>query len=214
MRSRGHIGGASTFLLRGSLYGAGQRFCCTDGAMVSIRQVRTISSFKKLHPDPPVDHDEHLMLEALKAMRQGFDHAAGFRPFGAVVAKDGVVIGKGINTCVLQCDPTAHAEVNAIRKAALQLVSTDLSGCILYASAQPCPMCRAAAFHAGTETVIYASMWSDYQDLFPDQACYNTVTLNPDPSLRLSKIHRRDTIKLWNDYRDQGANNHKEDSNS
>ena len=166
-----------------------------------------------MKPDFIADSSDRLMLEALKAMEQGFDQAAGFKPFGAVVAKDGVVIASGINTCELDHDPTAHAEVNAIRSAARQLERIDLSGCILYASAQPCPMCRAAAFHAGIQTIIYASLWSDYQDLFPDQACHDTVSQTPDPSLRLSAVHHAMTIKLWNDYRTQRTNTYKKDSN-
>jgi len=74
--------------------------------------------------------DDHLMREAFDAMREGFDHAAGLRPFGAVVARAGVVIAKATNTCGRDCDPTAHAEINAIRmaKASLPLFGTDWDG--------------------------------------------------------------------------------------
>ena len=142
-----------------------------------------------------------LMLEALKAMERGFDQQAGYKPFGAAVARDGVLIAAGLNTCIRDADPTAHAEVNAIRAAAKVLNTTDLSGCVLYASAQPCPMCRAAAFHAGITSIFYASTWSDYQDLFPDQACHEALSLEPDPAAQLSEAHHAETLKLWAHYR-------------
>lgn len=160
-----------------------------------------------------IDSADGPMALAIQAMTQGFDRHAGFKPFGAVVAKDGVVIAKGLNTCIRDRDPTAHAEVNAIRAAALHLNTPDLSGCVLYASAQPCPMCRAAAFHAGMTTIFYASTWADYQDLFPDQACHEALSQTPDPAAQLSTQHHADTIKLWNQYRqnnqqDQGESLH------
>ena len=148
-----------------------------------------------------MDLVDGLMDGALKAMEKGFDHTAGLKPFGAVVAKDDNVIATGINSCLRDRDPTAHAEINAIRAAAQQLKSTDLSGCVLYASAQPCPMCRAAAFHAGITSILYASTWADYQDLFPDQACQDALSLTPDPVAELSAPHHAATINLWKQYR-------------
>lgn len=144
-----------------------------------------------------------LMDQALDGMHQGFDHAAGLKPFGAVVARAGVVIARGVNTCVRDCDPTAHAEINAIRSAAQILGSHTLSGCTLVASAQPCPMCRAAAFHAGIDTIVYASTWTDYQDLFPDRACYEQIIAQPDQAAQLSMQHRAEALRLWDDYRQQ-----------
>ena len=141
------------------------------------------------------------MAIALEAMEQGFDGEAGFKPFGAAIVKDGTVISRAINTCVRDNDPTAHAEVSAIRDAAKKLKSPSLNGCILYASAQPCPMCRAAAFHAGIETIFYASAWADYQDLFPDQACHEALSQNPDPVAQLSTAHHAMTQQLWNAFR-------------
>lgn len=150
------------------------------------------------------------MALALKAMSEGFDRHAGFKPFGAVVAKDGEVIAKGLNTCIRDRDPTAHAEVNAIRAAAQHLNTPDLSGCVLYASAQPCPMCRAAAFHAGIASIFYASTWADYQDLFPDQACHEALSQTPDPAAQLSTRHHAGTIRLWSQYRQSRQQDHGE----
>jgi tRNA(Arg) A34 adenosine deaminase TadA len=153
--------------------------------------------------DQPVEAPflDALVREALDGMREGFDQAAGLRPFGAVLAKDGVVIAKASNSCVRDTDPTAHAEVNVIRMGARTLNRLDLSDCVLVASAQPCPMCRAAAFHAGIQTIVYVSSWSDYRDLFPDHACFEAMATDPDPSSRLSPLHRPEALAVWQAYR-------------
>ena len=148
------------------------------------------------------------MREAFDAMRTGFDHGAGLRPFGAVVARAGVVIAKATNTCGRDCDPTAHAEINAIRMAARSRNSLDLSDCVLVASAQPCPMCRAAAFHAGIRTIAYASCWSDYRDLFADQACFEELRADPDPRSWLSTHHHAAALSIWQDYRQSLLDHH------
>ena len=76
-------------------------------------------------------------------------------PFGAAIVKEGKVIAKAHNTVIKDSDPTAHAEVNAIRAAGRKLKSHDLSGCVLAASSEPCPMCLAAAYWAGIAEVHF-----------------------------------------------------------
>ena len=78
-------------------------------------------------------------------------------PFGAVIVKDGKVVAEGSNTVTVDNDPTAHAEVNAIRRACAVLGTFDLSGCELYASCEPCPMCLAACYWAHISRVYYAA---------------------------------------------------------
>lgn len=80
----------------------------------------------------------------------------GGRPFGAVVVKDGKVIAEGVNEIMETHDPTAHAELLAIRAASRQLGSASLAGCSVFASGHPCPMCMAAMRLAGVEAVTYA----------------------------------------------------------
>lgn len=82
--------------------------------------------------------------------------ARGGRPFGAVVVKDGEIIASGVNEILSTNDPTAHAELSAIRVASRALGSPDLSGCSVYASGHPCPMCMAAMRMAGIHEVAYA----------------------------------------------------------
>ena len=82
--------------------------------------------------------------------------AKGGRPFGAVIARQGEVIAIGVNTITATLDPTAHAEMNALREASRVLQTPDLTGCEVYASGQPCPMCMAAMRMAGITSVTYA----------------------------------------------------------
>ena len=83
--------------------------------------------------------------------------ASGGRPFAALVVRDGAIVATGVNSSLADNDPTAHAELVAIRAACAALGSLTLSGCLLVASGQPCPMCQAAAIYADIERTIYAA---------------------------------------------------------
>lgn len=82
-------------------------------------------------------------------------------PFGAVVVRAGEVVATGTNRVTSDCDPTAHAEVTALRAAGRTLGTNDLTGCVLYASCRPCPMCQAAAWWARVDRVVYAATDAD-----------------------------------------------------
>ena len=82
-------------------------------------------------------------------------------PFGALIVRDGAIIGEGANSVTATCDPTAHAEVNAIRAAAQALGAFTLAGCELYTSCEPCPMCLAAAYWARIDAVYYGASAED-----------------------------------------------------
>ena len=82
-------------------------------------------------------------------------------PFAAVVVRDGKIVGEGANSVTATNDPTAHAEVNAIRAAAKSLGTFSLAGCVLYTSCEPCPMCLAAAYWARIERIYYGSSAAD-----------------------------------------------------
>ena len=97
-------------------------------------------------------------------------------PFGAVIVKDGKVVAEGSNTVTVDNDPTAHAEVNAIRRACAVLGTFDLSGCELYTSCEPCPMCLAACYWAHVSKVFYAAGREDAADAgFDDEMIYVEV---------------------------------------
>jgi len=104
--------------------------------------------------------DEIFLRRAIElAATQSADGVFG--PFGAVVVRDGEVVGDGWNQVVVTHDPTAHAEVVAIRDAARRLETHNLRGCVLYSSCEPCPLCLAAAYWAGMERVVFAASSSD-----------------------------------------------------
>ncbi|HIF08986.1 MAG TPA: nucleoside deaminase [Sneathiellales bacterium] len=100
--------------------------------------------------------DDALLARAITLSREKMRTVAG-GPFGAVVARDGQVIAEGWNMVASENDPTAHAEIVALRRAARKLGTFDLSGCTLYASTEPCPMCYGAAHWARIERIVYAN---------------------------------------------------------
>ena len=105
-------------------------------------------------------NDEELMREAVDVCQVGL--GKGEAPFGAIiVSRQGQVVARAHNTVHGSHDPTAHAEVNVIRQAALLRQTTDLSGLTLYTTCEPCPMCMAAIHWAGLERVVYAATIDD-----------------------------------------------------
>ncbi|MBN2251549.1 MAG: nucleoside deaminase [Candidatus Altiarchaeota archaeon] len=106
-------------------------------------------------------NDEGYMRKALDKAANGIKK--GQAPFGACIAKAGKVISVEHNTVLADKDPTAHAEINAIRKAAKKLSSIDLSGCTIYSTCEPCPMCFAACHWAKIKKVVYGASIEDAQ---------------------------------------------------
>lgn len=122
-----------------------------------------------------MNHESYLQI-ALDAARGSVEEGGG--PFGAVVVKDGKVIAKAANRVVPDADPTAHAEILAIREAARILGSYNLSGCTLYASAEPCPMCMGAIYWSCIDRMYYAcSVEETTRAGFDDQWMYHEFTL-------------------------------------
>jgi tRNA(Arg) A34 adenosine deaminase TadA len=103
--------------------------------------------------------DSHGMRLAIETARQGI--ADGQSPFGAAVVKDGQVVAVAHNTVLRDTNPTAHAEINALRAAALVLKTIRLSGCTLYSSCEPCPMCLAAIHWAKVDRVVFGAHIED-----------------------------------------------------
>ena len=103
--------------------------------------------------------ESDLMRLAIATARDGI--AAGQSPFGAVVVKGGVVVASTHNTVWRDTDPTAHAEVNCLRRAAAALGTIDLAGCTLYSTCEPCPMCLAAIHWAKVDRVVYGATIAD-----------------------------------------------------
>ena len=148
------------------------------------------------------EQDRRLMREAIRLMREaGVVHKTG-GPFGAVIARDGQVVAAAGNSVVRDRDPTAHAEINAIRAACNVLGTWDLSGCVLYSSCECCPMCYSAAYWAGIRSVFYAAAWSDYADLFSDQAINDDLQQPGDQrQIQLTQILQDEARAVWTDFR-------------
>jgi len=102
-------------------------------------------------------------------------------PFGAIITLNGQIIGRGHNTVLLSKDPTAHAEINAIRSACRKLKNPHLHGAVLYSNFEPCPMCLAAMYWAGIRSLCYCNSRSDAERMgFMDEHLYRELSLSPD----------------------------------
>jgi len=125
-------------------------------------------------------------------------------PFGACIVKDGVIIGRGRNNVLKNNDPTAHAEVMAIRDACKNINSYDLSGCILYTSCYPCPMCLSAIIWANIKEVYYGNTKEDAANIgFRDKFIYDFINKPNDDVLKLECLDRNETINTFNKYQDK-----------
>jgi tRNA(Arg) A34 adenosine deaminase TadA len=134
------------------------------------------------------------------------DRGAG--PFGAVIVKDGEIIAKSTNSVTIDNDPTAHAEINAIRIASKKLDNFDLSGCEIYSSCEPCPMCLAAIYWARIDKLYFANNKHDADKIgFSDAFIYEEISL--PYSEREMKTHQvmsdeaKAAFKKWDDLEDK-----------
>jgi guanine deaminase len=115
------------------------------------------------------------MLEAIRLAEQGMNQNEG-GPFGCVIVKDGLIIGRGNNKVISTNDPTAHAEITAIREACDHLHSFQLEGCEIYTSCEPCPMCLGAIYWARPAKVYFACTREDAAAIgFDDQFIYEEI---------------------------------------
>ena len=121
---------------------------------------------------------EELMREAIRLSEDNV--TAGGGPFGAVIARDGEIVARGANRVTPDCDPTAHAEVSAIRAACKALGTFDLSGCEIYSSCEPCPMCLGAIYWAHLDRLYYGNDKHDAAKIgFDDAFIYQELDLKP-----------------------------------
>lgn len=138
---------------------------------------------------------------AIEIASKNIDLGGG--PFGAVITKDGKLLSEGYNSVILSNDPTAHAEILAIRAAASVLGTHDLNECTLYTSCEPCPMCLGAVYWSGIKKVVYASNRSDAEAAgFNDNLIYEEIVLDPsERKIEFDRIIDTDAIEVfrkWN----------------
>ena len=129
-------------------------------------------------------------------------------PFGACVVKNGEIIGRGSNHVLAHNDPTAHAEVMAIRDACKNIGSYDLSGCEIYTSCYPCSMCLSAIIWSNIKKVYYGNTKEDCADIgFRDDFIYNFIknidSVDNSDILNLKSMDRDETIKVFQEYKNK-----------
>lgn len=127
-------------------------------------------------------------------------------PFGAAIVKDGEVIAVSSNTVLRDCDLTAHAEVNVIRKASKRLGAYDLNGCVLYATGYPCPMCLAAIMWANIKKVYYGTELREAESIgFRDDFIYQFIRNdNQGDDLVLEQVDHEKCLELFQEYQELG----------
>ena len=145
------------------------------------------------------------MKVAKELSKEAIDKNIG-GPFGACVVKNGEIIGKGYNHVLENNDPTAHAEVMAIRDACKNIVSYDLSECELYTSCYPCPMCLSAIIWSNIKKVYYGNTKEDSENIgFRDKFIYDFISNNMEDKsiLDLECLDREETLKVFEEYKDK-----------
>ncbi len=147
------------------------------------------------------DKDKKFIKRAIELSQKGMDNNAG-GPFGAIVVKDGEIISEGFNKVTSSNDPTAHAEVVAIRMACEKLNSFQLDGCIIYTSCEPCPMCLGAIYWARPKAVYYACTKEDAADIgFDDQFIYEEIETDiGNRKIKFINLDREEGKKVFNNW--------------
>jgi guanine deaminase len=151
--------------------------------------------------------EAELMRLAIARAREGI--AAGQSPFGTVIVKDGRVVAATHNTVWLDTDPSAHAEVNGLRRAAKALATIDLSGSTLYSTCEPCPMCLAAIHWAKVDRVVYGASIADasaagFSEL--PVAAKTLAELGRSPLKVEGGLLRDDCAALFDEWKNSGLN--------
>lgn len=137
------------------------------------------------------------MKSAIKEAYKGINNGHG-GPFGAVIVKDGKIIAKGHNQVVKNNDPTCHGEIMAIHAACKKLKTFDLSGCEIYTTGEPCPMCLGAILWANIEKIYYGCNILDTENIgFRDKKFYDLFE-NKDSIIK--EVGRKECLKLFEDY--------------
>lgn len=150
--------------------------------------------------------DAKYMQMAIDLSIANIDSGGG--PFGAVVVRDGVVIATGANRVVPNADPTAHAEVMAIRSACAKLGTFQLANCTVYSSCEPCPMCLSALYWAGVERICYGNTKDDAKAIeFDDSFIYDQLELSyAERSIKCEHFMRENALaafRKWEEKEDK-----------
>ncbi len=151
--------------------------------------------------------DKKFMQRAIKVAQEGMNHNEG-GPFGAIVVKEGEIIAEACNSVTSKNDPTAHAEVEVIRKACARLGTFQLDDCVLYTSCEPCPMCFGAIYWARPKAVFYACTQEDAARIgFDDQFVYDELDQSKDnrkiPFIKILRTEANRVFQQWENKSDR-----------
>lgn len=151
---------------------------------------------------------KRFMRRAILLSEESVNNGGG--PFGAVIVKDNEIIAEGVNKVTINHDPTAHAEVSAIREACRKLGSFDLSGCDIYTSCEPCPMCLGAIYWAHLDRIYYGNNRHDAAAIgFDDEMLYREIALDRDKRHKVMTEMLGDeairAFEMWRDKEDKTA---------
>lgn len=146
------------------------------------------------------------MLKAIAWAEKSIEKGGG--PFGAVIVKDGKIVAQGHNCVTINNDPTAHAEVTVIRKACKKMKTFDLSGCEIYTSCEPCPMCLSAIYWAHIDKIYYGCTKADAKDIdFDDSFIYDQIDLKPEkrsiPAAQILHQEALQAFRVWESKEDK-----------
>ena len=150
------------------------------------------------------DPDDHrFMQRAIDLAREVALERSEAGPFGCVIAKDGRIVAEGMNRVLVDGDPTAHAEMVAIRAACKALGTHDLTGCTVYTSSEPCPMCYAACWWSRVDAICCASSIDDahHHGGFDDRPILDALRLSPeDRPIAFRRLCREEMLDVWREF--------------
>ena len=151
-----------------------------------------------------MDQDEKMMKHVIRLSIENVENGGG--PFAAIIVKDGIILAEGVNEVTLENDPTAHAEISAIRKASRKLGTFELSGCILYSSCEPCPMCLGAIYWAKIPVVFFGNTREDASEYgFDDSHIYNQICMPAEMrNVQFKRLLPADAIEAFRRWDQKG----------
>lgn len=175
----------------------------TTGAAALMAAAGSDVAFAKDTPQQAAsDQDRKFMSQAVELMRKAGVVEKTGGPFGAVVVMNNEILSSSGNSVLRDNDPSAHAEVNAIRLACKKIGSPHIKGATLFSSCEPCPMCYSTAYWARVDKIYYAASWSDYADLFDDSNINQDMKQSyAKRTVRVAQLMRGDAQKVWLEYR-------------
>ena len=146
---------------------------------------------------------EELMRRAIELSEENVKNGGG--PFGAVIARNGEIVSVGVNRVAPDCDPAAHAEINAIREACKVLGRFSLAGCEIYTSCEPCPMCLGAIYWARLDGMYYGNAKEDAAGIgFDDDFIYKELSLPPlRRRLFSARLLQSEAVRAFRDWKEK-----------